>query len=36
MVQRFLLFFKKKGGVVNEVVVRSAAKTLVTRNINLS
>ena len=32
MVQRFLLFFRKKDGVVNEVVVRSVAKTLVKRS----
>ena len=32
MVQRFLLSFRKKDGVVNEVVARSVAKTLVKRS----
>ena len=31
MVKRFLLSLRKKGGVVNEVIARSVAKTLVKR-----
>ena len=32
MVHRFLLSLRKKGGVVNEVVARSVAKTLAKRS----